>query len=179
MSNLKQFAAILIGLGLCIYGGLKLADGYKHWKDAQAAEAQAQGRLAAAQRSVADLKARLARARKARLDKDIVNAALDFVFNVGKEAAKWGVQARVMIGGGGNMQTVDFARISEPVPNAKGIVRIPVSIQITDWDSSDRLLSWMDNSLLARQFMPDTLAFVRGAMTIKGHVYGRRKDGGA
>ena len=88
------------------------------------------------------------------------------------------IESRVLIKGGRGGGTVNFSKIAEPVDNVNGIVRIPLSIAVTDWKSSQLLFAWMDKSLLSRQFMIDKMTFAAGgtngsSIKIEGYLYGR------
>jgi len=179
--NLKEVGLLIFAFALAAFGGLGALDSYKIWAAQKSTyDTAAQQKISTTQ-DLARLEQYIGQQKSADLNKSIVNSALDFLFNVEKEAQVRSVAVKVLIKGGRQGNTVDFNKISEKVTGVSGMVRIPITIQVSDWKSSRLLFSWMEKSLLSRQFMIDKLAFLAGgnnagSMKIEGYLYGREFD---
>ena len=178
MGNYKDVILLLIGAGLSLFGSLDAIDSYNAWDSQKSALHTTQNKKISTERELATLEQYIKAQKQATLDKTIVDCALDFLFNVEKEGMVRSIESRVLIKGGRGGGTVNFNKIAEPVGNVNGMVRIPLSIAVTDWKSSQLLFAWMDKSLLSRQFMIEKISFAAGgssggSIKIEGYLYGR------
>ena len=170
---LKQQALILASMVALWLGITHLYDGYTQWSESST---KLEMKTASTNRISIKLnktKEILNKGTKIELKDDIVNASLYMMFNAEKVAGKHGVKAKIKVRGqSAATGTVDFKTIAEAAPGIDGFMRIPITISITNWETSKRLFSWLDRLIAEHQFMPETIQF-EGGMTVKGYIYGR------
>jgi len=172
-NGLKQQVLILAAMIALWFGLNNLYEGYVQWDVTSARLAVKNNSIHVLANKLEKTKYILQQGRKIDLKDNIVNASLYMMFNAEKSASEHGVKASIQVRGQSTATgTVDFKTISEDVPDIKGFMRIPITISITNWETSERLFSWLDKLMLERQFMPESVVF-EGGMTVKGYIYGR------
>lgn len=170
---LKQQALILTSMIALWFGLAHLYDGYTQWSEASMRLEMKTNSINRMSIKLDKTKAILNQGTKIELKENIVNASLYMMFSAEKIATQHGVKAKIKVRGqSAATGTVDFKTISEDAPGIDGFMRIPITISITNWETSARLFSWLDRLIAEHQFMPETILF-EGGMTVKGYIYGR------